>query len=116
MQSNSQSTLSQVIATCSDPQGRKIHIQYHTVEHAKEHHPELDINKEDIIDTVENPDLITESNTVVDSIIYIKRTDDSFDEDYYIVPAKIKDIFNNGIVTTAYTSDNIKGGKTLWKK
>ena len=116
MQRNNHTTLTQVIATCVDPQGRKIHIQNHAVDHAREHHPELDINKEDIIDKVENPDLITESNTVADSIIYIKITDESFDEHYYNVFAKIKDKFNDGIVTSAYTSDNRKGGKILWEK
>jgi len=116
MQRNNQSILTQVIATCTDPQGRIIHIQEHTIDHAKEYHPELDIKKEDIIDTVENPDLIAESNTVADSIIYIKITDESFDEYYYNVPAKIKDKFNDGIVTSAYTSDNRKGGEILWEK
>ena len=110
------SVLTQVIATCTDPQGLKIHVQEHTVKHIKTSHVELDIKLSDIVDTVENPDIIAESNTVANSIIYIKDTKGTFSEKYYNVPAKIKNEFADGIVTSAYTSDIRKGGKILWKK
>ena len=116
MRRSERSALTEVIATCIDPEGRKIHLQEHTFQHAKKNHPELNLVKEDIIDTVENPDMIAESNTVADSIIYIKITDDSFDEHYYNVPARIKDEFNDGIVVSAYTSDYRKGGEIIWEK
>ena len=108
--------LTQVVATCTDPEGRKMHVQQHAIEHARDGHIELDIKIDDIVDVIEDPDIIAESNTVADSIIYIKDTKGVFDEKYYNVTAKIKIEFADGIVTSAYTSDNIKGGKALWKK
>ncbi len=116
MQSNIQNILTQVITTCTDPQGHKIHIQTHTIDHARDNHLELDIVVNDIVYVVENPDIIVESNTVANSIIYIKETKGSFNEKYYNVPAKIKNEFADGIVTSAYTSDNRKRGRILWKK
>ena len=113
---NRNNSVTQVVATCIEPRGLKIHIQQHAVDHATTHLPELRFDINDMTDNVENPDMIAESDTVADSVIYIKETDDRFEQKYYNVMAKIKSEFNDGIVTNAYTSDNRKGGIILWEK
>lgn len=104
---------SDIVFTTFDPLGNKIILRSVTRDHIIEKHGVDSIDVPKIRETIEEPDIIKESTTAIDSYIYISETENSCD---FNVPTKINKELQEGYVRTAYKTRKPISGKKIWTK
>lgn len=99
----------------TDIHERQIRLSEERKKHIEEDHPEMREQTEKIVETLKNPEIIKESSA--DSsveLFYRFYTDTPVEEKYLCIVVKVleEDLF----IITAYFTDRVKQGRTLWEK
>lgn len=97
-----------------DYAGNSIRLTDERLNHIKEH-PEMSNNSEKINETLMNPDIVIKSKSDEEARLYYRFYEGlSIGNKYLSIVVKFKD--KDAFVITAYFTDSIKKGETIWRK
>ena len=95
--------------------GRKVRVSDERLAHIADNHPEMKDQIPKIEETLRLPDEVVESNTDSNVELYYRKYDKTLvGEKYLCVILKVRE--NDVFMLTAYFTDTIKRGLTVWKK
>ena len=98
-----------------DVNNRQIRLTDERKEHIETDHPEMSGQIVKIQDTLLNPDIIIKSRTDPDVELFFRQYESTpVTEKYLCVIVKVLE--NDLFIITAFFTDTIKRGETLWKK
>jgi len=98
-----------------DIHNRKIRLTDERQEHIENDHPEMSGQVGKIQDTLLNPDIIVSSRTDPDVELFYRHYKTTPVTEKYLCVI-VKSLVGNLFIITAYFTDSIKRGETLWKK
>ncbi|MEX2705956.1 MAG: PBECR2 nuclease fold domain-containing protein [Candidatus Freyrarchaeum guaymaensis] len=98
-----------------DIHNRRIRLTEERQEHIETDHPEMSGRIDRILETLLNPDVIVRSRTDPDVELFYRYYDVTpVTEKYLCVVVKV--LAEGAFIITAYFTDTIKKGETLWKR
>lgn len=98
-----------------DVHNRRVRFTDERWEHIRTEHPEMSEQEERIRETLLTPDIILRSRTAPDiELLYRDYRNTPVTRKYLCIVLKI--VGDDVFIITAYFTDTIKKGKTLWEK
>ena len=95
--------------------GRKVRVSEERLTHIADSHPEMNDQVPRIEETLSFLDNVVESNTDNSVELYYRKYENTpIGEKYLCVILKVKE--NDVFMLTAYFTDTIKRGRTIWKR
>jgi len=98
-----------------DFQNRKVRLTDERLEHIKFDHPEMSGQIDNIRHTLANPDVVVRSKTDLEAELFYRHYSGTPVGEKYLCVI-VKGIGDDFFILTAYFTDTIKKGETLWIK
>lgn len=103
------------MATLADVHGRSVRLTEERREHLETNHPEMAGQIPRIAQTLADPDVIIRSGVGQDTELFYRLYEQTPVTRKHLCVV-VKSVANDNFIVTAYYTDRIKRGETLWAK